>query len=312
MVDASILIPVKNERQWIGACLDAVFAQQGPAFELLVADSGSTDGTLEILRGYPLRLVQIQPHEFHHARTRNHLAGLAAGEFLVFLGGDAVPQSSRWLAALLAPFSDPDVDAVYGRQIPRGGASLERQAALALMYGDQPIRKHRSELARQGYLLYHFSTVTCAIRRSVWRCHPFPEHLPVFEDMAFAKSLLDAGGTIVYEPAATVRHSHDYAPGRLFRRYYDIGAIYGRLGIWRAGVGQRRTLARDGLATAARKLGRLGREPVRQVCADLGRDALKFAGLSLGRHERWLPLPLKRRLTGFGIYDPAPRRPPES
>lgn len=298
----SILIPVKNERRWIAACLDAVFAQQGPDFEVIVADSGSTDGTLDILRRYPLRLVEIAPGEFHHARTRNRLAALASGEFLVFLGGDAVPLSSRWLAALLAPLLDPAVDAVYGRQIPREGASLERQASLALMYGDQPLRKHWSDLARQGYLLYHFSTVTCAIRTSVWRRHPFPEHLPVFEDMGFSKSLLDAGGTIVYEPAAAVRHSHDYAPGRLFRRFYDTGVIYERLGIWRAGSGQRRTLVRDGLATASHKLARLRREPLRQICADLGRDALKFAGLSLGRNERWLPLPLKRRLTCFGIY----------
>lgn len=302
MLAASILIPVKNERRWIGACLDAVCAQQGPAFEVVVVDSGSSDGTLDILGRYPLRLAQIAPREFHHARTRNHLASLAAGEFLVFLGGDAIPVSPHWLKELLAPFSDGAVGAVYGRQLPRAGASLERQAALALMYGNRPIRKHRSELARQGYMLYHFSTVTCAIRREVWRQYPFREDIPVFEDVAFAKQYLDAGGTIFYAPNAAVRHSHDYPPGKLFRRFYDTGAVYQRLGIWQAGSGQGRTLLRDGLSTVGHKLARLRRESPLRVTADLGRDALKFLGVQLGRHERWLPMPLKRRFSCFGIY----------
>jgi glycosyltransferase involved in cell wall biosynthesis len=303
MPSASILIPVKNESGRIGACLEAVFAQQGAAFEVIAVDSGSTDGTLDILRRYPLRLVQIAPGEFHHARTRNHLASLAAGDFLVFLGGDAVPASPNWLEALLAPFADAAVGAVYGRQLPREGASLERQAALALMYGDQPIRKHRDQLPQLGYMLYHFSTVTCAIRREVWRQYPFREDIPVFEDMAFAKQYLDAGGTILYVPDGAVRHSHDYPMGKLFRRFYDTGAVYQRLGIWQAGAGQHRTLLRDGLSTVGHKLARLRREPVGRIGVDLGRDLLKFVGIQLGRRERWLPMPLKRRFSCFGIYD---------
>ncbi len=103
--------------------------------------------------------------------------------------------------------------------------------------------------------------------------------------MAFAKQYLDAGGTIVYAPDAAVRHSHDHPPGRLFRRYFDIGAIYQRLGIWQAGSGQQRTLLRDGLSTVGHKLARLRREPGGRIGADLGRDLLKFLGVQLGRRE---------------------------
>jgi rhamnosyltransferase len=44
----SVVIPAKNGRPTIGPCLDAVLAQEydGPV-DVLVIDSGSTDGTLE-------------------------------------------------------------------------------------------------------------------------------------------------------------------------------------------------------------------------------------------------------------------------
>ncbi|MGH7146159.1 MAG: glycosyltransferase family 2 protein [Planctomycetota bacterium] len=144
----------------------------------------------------------------------------------------------------------------------------------------------------------------CAIRKDVWRRHPFPQNLPIFEDMGFAKSLLDDGGTIGYAPQAAVVHSHNYPLGTLFRRFYDAGAIRQRLGIWQAVRGAP-SLARDGWSGLG---GKLRRRPFSAAFAEVARDALKFAGLSLGRRERWLPLALKRRLTCFGIYDPAPRR----
>lgn len=296
---ASVLILVRNEARWIGPCLQAVYAQSVRPLEVIVVDSGSTDGTLEIMRQFPVRLTCIPTGEFHHGRTRNLAASLARGECLVYLGGDAVPASPQWLEALLAPLADSAVDAVYGRQIPRADATRERQNTFAYMYGEQPVRKNRDALAKLGYRLYNFSTVTCAIRQTVWQRFPFAEDLPVFEDIAFAKRLLDAGGTIWYTPDAAVVHSHNYPLSKQFRRFYDAGAIRQRLGIWQAAQGTRSPTA-DGWAGLR---ARIGKTNLAAFLGEFGRDAVKWSGLWLGRHERWLPLPLKRRLTCFGVYD---------
>src|SRR5215471_20318799 len=102
MIETSILIPTKNGAQDIGACLGAIYSQKHVRpFEVLVVDSGSTDATLEIVRRYPARIEQIPPEAFHHARTRNAVASLARGEFLVFLSQDAIPASDSWLVSLL-------------------------------------------------------------------------------------------------------------------------------------------------------------------------------------------------------------------
>src|SRR5712692_11332837 len=107
MIETSILIPTKNGAQELEACLRAVYSQKGTGpLEVIVIDSGSTDATLEIARGFPVRIEQIPPETFHHARTRNYAASLAKGEFLVFLSQDAIPASEAWLGAMISNFDD--------------------------------------------------------------------------------------------------------------------------------------------------------------------------------------------------------------
>src|SRR3954462_10317659 len=53
----TVIIPCKNERRNIRAC---VASAQQVADEVLVADSGSTDGTLEIARGLGCRIIECE------------------------------------------------------------------------------------------------------------------------------------------------------------------------------------------------------------------------------------------------------------
>jgi len=303
MVKTSILVLTKNDAYNIEAGLKSIFCQSTPAsFEVIVVDSGSTDSTLEIVKGFPVRLEQIPAESFHHARTRNFAATLAKGEILVFLSQDATPSSNLWLQSLVANFDDPSVGAVYGRQLPKPGSSLERQDALDTVYGEQRVvkdPKHRNGL---GYRFYHFSDVNAAIRRSVWEASRFPEDLKVFEDLGIAKRILDAGWKIVYEPEACVFHSHHHTTLGLFKRYFDIGYTLKQLQIWDA-PGTRSSLLRDGRKLLGKKIRRFtGREDGRRARAALGQDIAKSAGLFLGLNRDYLPSVLKRHLSAFGVH----------
>src|ERR1700740_2027718 len=197
MVQASILLLTKNEAQNIGACLEAIYAQNNAReFEVVVVDSGSTDGTVEIARRYPGRLEKVRPEEFHHARTRNRAAELARGQYLVYLAADAFPASSEWLEALLADFADAGVAAVYGRHIPKAGLTLGREDTLEAGYCKERLVKDPFRGQEMGYRYFHFSTVNAAIRKNVWEKTRFPEDLKCFEDLGIAKRILDSGAKI--------------------------------------------------------------------------------------------------------------------
>lgn len=303
MIETSILIPAKNEALNICSCLDAVFSQSASTnFEVILVDSGSTDGTPEIVSGYPVRLYHIAPEEFHHARTRNYLATLAQGKYLIYLNADAFPASPNWLGSLLSNFSDSTVGAVYGRHLPKPNCNLERQVVLATMYGDKKVVKEATRKRELGYRYYHLSTVNAAIRKDVWESTGFPEELKIYEDVGIAKRILDGGWRIVYEPAARVYHSDNHTLRDLFKRYFDLGVVWKKLGIW--DETSRSSLVQDGWRLLGSKL--TERKDNRRLSlrfTSIVQDGAKYAGLMLGKNERLLPLSIKRRMSGVRLFD---------
>jgi hypothetical protein len=153
-----------------------------------------------------------------------------------------------------------------------------------------------------GHKYYHFSNANSAIRKSVWEATRFPDDLKVFEDVGIAKRILDSGWCIVYEPEAAVYHSHDFPMDVLFKRYFDIGVIYERLGIWNDR--SRASLWRDGWAAFKVKLPLLlDKERPDSTGSSLAKDVGKYIAIQLGRRERLLPRAFKKKLSLYNLFD---------
>ena len=68
-VEVSIIVLAKNEELYIQQTLRAIFRQKvNFEFEIIVIDSGSKDKTLEIIKEFPVSLIQIPPLEFGHGK----------------------------------------------------------------------------------------------------------------------------------------------------------------------------------------------------------------------------------------------------
>src|SRR3954451_15242054 len=168
----TVAIPVYNGARYLDEVLAAVRAQRvDREFELLIVDSGSTDGSLDIARRHGARIHEIPKAEFSHGGTRNLAMQLAEGEHVAFLTQDATPAHDGWLAALLEGFEQAaDVALVFGPHDPRPDAShmikceMERHFGT---FGDGGIDVQR---------LGRSSTEIAAYRR-------FPGRLSFFSDV---------------------------------------------------------------------------------------------------------------------------------
>ncbi|MDS0278502.1 glycosyltransferase family 2 protein [Halomicroarcula sp. S1AR25-4] len=231
--DVSVLLLTKNGLPDVRRVFERVRAQSTDRdVEIVVVDSGSTDGTTSVAETYADVFVEIPPEDFHHGRTRNLAAEQASGDVLVYLTQDAVPADDEWLARLTAPLADPDVGIAYGRQVAKDGAKPMEQFFYSYFYPEEErTLDHTATRDERRFYLEHIyiSDVCAAMERGVWKSVRFEDDVAMSEDKDFALRALRAGHGIVYEPSAVVRHSHDYSLRSLFVRRFKDGAAFARI-----------------------------------------------------------------------------------
>ena len=293
----SILLVVKNERANLEKILPRIAEQAyaGPV-EIVAIDSGSTDGTVELLAEHGARVEEIPPPDFHHGRTRNQAAALARHKILVLLSGDALPADEQWLGALVTPFADAAVGAVYGRQIPPDTIEPVRARYLASEYPLARVVREIGVGTRIHPGLFRFSNANAAVRRSVWERFRWNETLSLAEDQGLCRDVLMDGMKVVYEPAAAVLHGHGRGLWGEFQYAFDNGLSLARLGILNnPRIGGSTAY---GLRRVREDLGYF----LRRGRVDLAARAtlvfmMKWLGVQAGKRGEWLPPWLLRRLS---------------
>jgi len=103
-VKLSVIIPCLNAERTIGEQLAALAGQRWPErWEVIVADNGSTDGTLAVVRSFADRLPGLRVVDASQRRgsgyARNRGAAAARGEWLAFCDADDVV-APGWVAAM--------------------------------------------------------------------------------------------------------------------------------------------------------------------------------------------------------------------
>jgi glycosyltransferase involved in cell wall biosynthesis len=228
---ASVVIPTWNGGQLLLDVLERVKQQvHVDAFEIIVIDSGSNDGTLEVMQADErILLHRIKQSDFGHGKTRNLGVELSRGEYVAFLTQDAMPASTTWLAdyvLLLDHF--PHAGGAFGRHLAWPSASPFTKRDINAHFEQffhHPIavskdtNRERWDADDPSWrqLLHYYSDNNSCLRRSVWAKIPYRD-VAYGEDQLFAHDIVSAGYQKVFAPGAVVYHSHDYDEAQTFER----------------------------------------------------------------------------------------------
>jgi rhamnosyltransferase len=219
-VQCSIVIRAYNEEQHIGRLLTGISRQSLQNVEIILVDSGSIDATTAIAARYPVRVLHIQPDEFTFGRSLNAGISQAHSELIVIASAHVYPVYPDWLERLLAPFSDPKVGLVYGKQ--RGHEKTQ--------FSERQIFNHWypevSDL-RQSHPFCN--NANAAIRRSLWEQRPYDESLTGLEDLEWARWAMQAGHALAYVAEAEVVHVHNESPSGVYNRYRREAMAFKRI-----------------------------------------------------------------------------------
>ncbi len=213
---ASVILLTKNGSKTIARCLDSLFAQKtGSPFEVIAIDSGSTDGTVEIMGRYPLTLEKIPSEDFNFGATKNMGVGMSKGQIVVFLSQDAIPSSEDWLQNMVEPFTDPEIMVVQGLEVSADDGFYWWR--IGHFWFTSEIRRWMER--HQGVGL---SCVSLAIRKTAFDRIRFDE-VPFGEDKLLQKKALMQGFGIDVASLAIVEHTHRYTLRSLVQRLANEG-----------------------------------------------------------------------------------------
>jgi rhamnosyltransferase len=216
MSTISVVIPVKDGERYLPELLDSL-AREG-VDETLVIDSGSRDRSLEIVRSVGVELLEIEPGEFSHGRTRNLGGERSSGDLICFLTQDATPVAG-WADAYRGAFKlDEGVGAAYGPHLPRADTSPMIARELTEFFAS--FSANGSAVIQRSEDSTFLSNVNACYLRECWEEIRFRD-VSYSEDQAFGSDLLQAGWVKVYHPGAAVLHAHDYGTFEFMRRYFD-------------------------------------------------------------------------------------------
>ena len=197
----SVAIITYNKKNTIEQCLSALRAIDYPPdkYEIVVVDGGSTDGTLESIRKFPVTVIL----EGRKCRgiARNTALVNCKGQIIAFTDADCVPSRS-WLRDHVFLHKDPKLMAVAGAVLRGGDPSLA-----AKIY-------HRTEFSALSPSLgrretWEVATCNASFKRSVFTLvGPFPE-LDWSEDCLLCWRILQAGFNVIFDPGPRVVHLHE-------------------------------------------------------------------------------------------------------
>lgn len=296
----SVIIPTINAGRQLSVLLESLQTQTISG-EIIVIDSSSSDNTQKIAESHGIQTIVIQRESFDHGGTRTRAAQAAEADILVFMTQDAMPANGYAVEKLIQPFDDENVAATFGRQLPKQDASLFSAHNRQFNYPEKSSRKTLQDKEHFGIKTPFLSNSFAAYRKQAleeigW----FKQNLISTEDMYAGAKLQLAGYTIAYVSDALVYHSHNYSLTDEFRRYFDIGVFHKGEKWIQAVFG---TTRGEGIRYMRSEFGSILKKGKFLLVPEFFmRNAFKYAGYILGKHNEKIPERIIRKMSRNALW----------
>lgn len=217
----SIIIPVKNEERILARCLDSIRDLDYPKdrFEVIVADSMTTDASRHIAETYGARVVPNRKGTVVAGRNRGFEA--ARGEFIAFTDADCVV-SRDWLAAAVRAFDADDIAGAGGVTIFPDDAT-EFQKAVNVLFAMAGLARSTSHL-ENGPVRHAVDDIpgcNAFYRRSALeKVMPVDENLLTAEDVWMNRLLRRRGQRLMFSSEVRLWHHRRSRPAPFLRQMY--------------------------------------------------------------------------------------------
>lgn len=290
-----VIVPTLNAAVYWPTFSQALLACVRPE-QVLIIDSESTDETVELAHAAGFQVCSVKRSEFNHGGTRQRAAEMQPqADVLVYMTQDALLTGPNALADLVAVFTDSQVAAAFGRQLPRPGTEAIEAHARNFNYPASSEERSLASRTSLGIKAAFLSNSLAAYRRStLMQVGGFPSNVIFGEDTVTAARLLLAGYKIRYVAEACAYHSHAYTKLQEFKRYFDIGVLHNRERWLLVQFGH---VNGEGRRFVLSELRYLWERDKRLIPSALIRTGIKFLGYRLGRMEELLSPRAKRRLS---------------
>ncbi|MFZ2038571.1 MAG: glycosyltransferase family 2 protein [Minisyncoccia bacterium] len=218
---ASLIIPIYNKKEYTQKCLESIFSVGAKSdFEIIVVDNASTDGSGEYLKSLDGRVNVINNESnLGFAKACNQGAGVAKGEYLLFLNNDTVV-TPNWLEVLVNELDNNKEVAIVGSKLLYPDNTVQH-AGIVFDEKKWPhhIYKKESKDAQYVNKKRQFQAVTGAclmIRNDIFKkVSGFDEvYLNGLEDLDLCLKVGEQGLGILYCPESIVYHHESITEGR--------------------------------------------------------------------------------------------------
>ena len=228
---SSVIATVLNERDTIERLLTSLDGQTRRPDEVVIADGGSTDGTLSILNSWasseslPLRVIETPGANISEGRN----AAISAATGALIATTDAgVRLEDDWLERLLAPFDREGTGQVIS--IVSGWFVPDPQTLFEAAMGATVLPQLR-DVNPETFLP---SSRSVAFRKAAWEaCGGYPEWLDYCEDLIFDLRLRDLYRSFAFAPDAVVHFRPRGSLKAFFKQYYQYARGDGKADLWR-------------------------------------------------------------------------------